>query len=110
MRGVLIGSLFKIKPIVYFAEDGKVKPYDKVRTKSRVIKLWESLIEEALDKFNGKLKLPLLTVTFLKKQSSLRKDLKICIRRYLPCRLFNTGTWRARRCRLSRLGIIPYIS
>src|SRR5699024_11779841 len=52
-----IGSLFKIKPIVYFAEDGKVKPYDKVRTKSRVIKLWGSLIEEALDKFNGKLKI-----------------------------------------------------
>lgn len=52
-----IGSLFKIKPIVYFAEDGKVKPYDKVRTNSRVIKLWEKLIDEAMDKFNGKIKI-----------------------------------------------------
>lgn len=52
-----IGSLFKIKPIVYFAEDGKVKPFDKVRTNSRVIKLWESIIEEAMDKFNGKFKI-----------------------------------------------------
>src|SRR5699024_651583 len=33
-----IGSLFKIKPVVYFADDGNVKPFDKVRTNSRVIK------------------------------------------------------------------------
>lgn len=52
-----IGSLFKIKPIVYFADDGNVKPFDKVRTNSRVIKLWEKLIEEAMDKFNGKIKI-----------------------------------------------------
>lgn len=52
-----IGSLFKIKPIVYFADDGNVKPFDKVRTNSRVVKLWERLIEEAMDKFNGKIKI-----------------------------------------------------
>lgn len=52
-----IGSLFKIKPVVYFADDGNVKPFDKVRTNSRVIKLWEKLIEEAMDKFNGKIKI-----------------------------------------------------
>lgn len=52
-----IGSLFKIKPVVYFADDGNVKPFDKVRTNSRVIKLWERLIEEAMDKFNGKIKI-----------------------------------------------------
>ena len=52
-----IGSLFKIKPIVHFAEDGSVKPFEKVRTNSKVIKVWESLIEEAMDKFNGKIKI-----------------------------------------------------
>lgn len=52
-----IGSLFKIKPVVYFADEGNVKPFDKVRTNSRVIKLWEKLIEEAMDKFNGKIKI-----------------------------------------------------
>lgn len=52
-----IGSLFKIKPVVYFADDGNVKPFDKVRTNSRIIKLWERLIEEAMDKFNGKIKI-----------------------------------------------------
>lgn len=51
-----IGSLLKIKPIVYFADDGKVTPYDKVRTNSRVIRLWEKIIDEALDKFDGKIK------------------------------------------------------
>ena len=52
-----IGSLFKIKPIVHFTDGGQVKPFDKVRTNSRVIKLWENIIEEAMERFNGKIKI-----------------------------------------------------
>jgi DegV family protein with EDD domain len=106
-----IGSLFKIKPIVYFAEDGKVKPYDKVRTKSRVIKLWESLIEEALDKFNGKLKIAIAHGDILEEAEQLKKRFEnmypgvTCRVGYLTPAL---GVHGGVGCH--GLGIIPYIS
>ncbi|WP_026859488.1 DegV family protein [Jeotgalicoccus psychrophilus] len=68
-----IGSLFKIKPIVYFADDGNVKPFDKVRTNSRVVKLWESLIEEAMDKFNGKIKIAIAHGDIAEEAHQIRK-------------------------------------
>lgn len=68
-----IGSLFKIKPIVYFADDGNVKPFDKVRTNSRVVKLWESLIEEAMDKFNGKIKIAIAHGNIAEEAHQIRK-------------------------------------
>lgn len=68
-----IGSLFKIKPIVYFADDGNVKPFDKVRTNSRVVKLWESLIEEAMDKFNGKIKIAIAHGDIAEEAYQIRK-------------------------------------
>lgn len=68
-----IGSLFKIKPIVYFADDGNVKPFDKVRTNSRVVKLWESLIEEAMEKFNGKIKIAIAHGNIAEEAHQIRK-------------------------------------
>lgn len=68
-----IGSLFKIKPIVHFAKDGSVKPYDKVRTNSKVIKLWESLIDEAMDKFNGKIKIAIAHGNISEEAHQLKK-------------------------------------
>lgn len=68
-----IGSLFKIKPVVYFADDGNVIPFDKVRTNSRVIKLWEKLIEEAMDKFNGKIKIAIAHGDIAEEAHQIRK-------------------------------------
>ena len=105
-----IGSLFKIKPIVYFADDGNVKPFDKVRTNSRVVKLWESLIEEAMDKFNGKIKIAIAHGNIAEEAHQIRKKFEnmypgiSCRVGYLPPALGVHGGPGSKG-----LGILPYI-
>jgi len=51
----LVGSLLNIKPILIIDESGEVKVFEKVRTTKRVYKRYYELIDEAYEKYDGKI-------------------------------------------------------
>lgn len=51
----VLGNLLNVKPILIIDEKGKVEVFEKVRTTKRVYKRWLKLVEEAYEKYNGKI-------------------------------------------------------
>lgn len=45
-----LGDLLKIKPIIYFNQEGAVEIYGAVRTSKRIKKLYKNLVDEAVEK------------------------------------------------------------
>lgn len=46
-----IGAALKIKPIVYFNQEGSLEVFEKVRTTKKVYKRWLELVDQALAKY-----------------------------------------------------------
>lgn len=51
----IVGNLLKIKPILIIDEEGKVKVFEKPRTIKRAYKRFYDLIDEAYEKYEGKI-------------------------------------------------------
>jgi len=51
----LVGGLLNIKPILIIDESGEVKVFEKIRTTKRAYKRYYELIDEAYEKYDGKI-------------------------------------------------------
>lgn len=47
----MLGNLLKVRPILYFNEEGKIVMFEKLRTNKRVYARWVELIKESLEKY-----------------------------------------------------------
>lgn len=46
-----LGGMLKIRPLLYFEENGKIVLFEKIRTNKKVYRRWHELIEESLMKY-----------------------------------------------------------
>lgn len=47
----LLGGLLRIRPLLYFDEEGEIKLFEKIRSDKRVYKRWLELIQEGIDRY-----------------------------------------------------------
>lgn len=72
----VLGNLFKIRPLLYFDEEGKIVLFEKIRTNRRVYQRWQQLIEEALEAYADGIEIRFAHVLVPEEIKQIAKDIQ----------------------------------
>lgn len=77
--GALVGSLLKIRPVLFFDGDGKIVIFEKVRTNKKVYQRWIELSKERSELFPGGIQISFAHSDALVETEQVRDLFKKCL-------------------------------